>query len=395
MFTLSGNISDLPLPHILQVVGNNQMTGRLVLTRRDGQGLIVFRVGKIIYAASNAVRETFGNILINQRLISEATLMEALSRQAKSPEETRLGAILVEMGVLDWPLIEHVVRGQIERVIGDLMSWDGGFAAFEALEIPDRGEVAVDASDFILPEGLDTQAVILGILDWKWQHAERTDESGELLLTALDPEAAEHLPEEANGEELLVREGLLRKVSLGSIMAELRSPAFPGEVSLGIMKLASQRLDRGVLLLRTPRPSFRGMGQFGVENLPGTPADGVRSLRIPMGEPSVFLEVAQRRETFRGPLEQHFWNLYFVNQLGEEMPREVVVVPMVVDNRVEAVLYGDNLASGRPIRGVNELEAVMIEAGLVIEKALLEARLERLKKRRRHKPARKSILSQI
>ncbi|HKI87156.1 MAG TPA: DUF4388 domain-containing protein, partial [Thermoanaerobaculia bacterium] len=371
MFTLSGNISDLPLPHILQVIGNNQMTGRLVLTRRDGQGLIVFRDGKIIYAASNTVRETFGNILINQRLISEATLMDALSRQAKSPEETRLGTILVEMGVLEWPVIEDVVRGQIERVIGDLMGWDGGFAAFEALAIPDRGEVAVDASDFILPQGLDTQAVILGLLDWNWQRTDRTDESGEVLLSALDPNGAEESPEEATADELLVREGLLRTVSLGSIMTELRSPAFPGEVSLGIMKLASQRLDRGVLLLRTARPSLRGMGQFGVEALPGSPADGVRGLRIPIGEPSVFLEVMQRRETFKGPLEQHFWNLYFVNQLGEEIPREVVVVPMVVDDRVEAVLYGDNLPSGRPIKGINDLEAVMIEAGLVIEKSLL------------------------
>src|SRR5689334_13295952 len=162
--SLCGTLQDLPIPDLLQMIAANRKTGRLVLTRRDGHGVIAFRNGKIIYAASNSVRETLGNILLHERLITESTLLEALERQSRAAVEKRLGQVLVEMGALDEARMERVVRGQTQRVVSELMRWKSGFAKFELLQIPDHGEVEVDARDFLLEAGLAADELLLGIL---------------------------------------------------------------------------------------------------------------------------------------------------------------------------------------------------------------------------------------
>ena len=110
--SLFGNLEDLPLPYLLQTIAGNRMTGKLVLTRRDGHGLIVFRSGKIIYAATNSAREAFGNILVLRKLITVSTLTEALRRQVESTEERRLGTILLEMGAVDLPSLARVMTNR-------------------------------------------------------------------------------------------------------------------------------------------------------------------------------------------------------------------------------------------------------------------------------------------
>ncbi|MGE5232959.1 MAG: DUF4388 domain-containing protein [Acidobacteriota bacterium] len=369
MFILSGSLTDLPLPNLLQTIGSGHKTGRLVLTRRDGHAVIVFRDGKIILAATNGARESFGSILVTKRLVNESTLVDALSRQARSPTETRLGAVLVQMGALREEDVEAVLHAQVQKVISELLGWSSGFVKFEALEIPDCGEVSVVADDFVLHEGLSPDIAVLGAME---QGGPRRSDpiSGEIrLLSALGlpsgtPAAKAEPP---------------RKASLSSIMAEIRSPAFPGEVSLAILRLAAARLERGVLLQRTS-DALRGMGQFGLAGR--DPDERIRDIRIPTDEGSIFIEVLERRETYRGPLDRLYWNVEFTRRIGGELPSEVALIPMVVEDRVVMVLYGDNQPSGRPIGDLGDLEALMIEGGLIIEKALLDSRLNDLESRR-------------
>jgi len=367
MFILSGSLTDLPLPSLLQTIGAGRKTGRLVLTRRDGHACIVFRGGKIILAATNGARESFGSILVTKRLVSESTLVEALSRQARSPTETRLGAVLVEMGALHEEDVEAVLHTQVQKVISELLGWSSGFVKFEALEIPDCGEVSVVADDFVLQKGLSPDAAVLGAME---QGATRRSDSGEIRLLSVlgsTPDAA------------AARQEPPRKASLSSIMAEIRSPAFPGEVSLAILRLAAARLERGVLLRRTS-DALRGMGQFGLTGR--DPDERVRDIRIPTDEGSIFIEVLERRETYRGPIDRLYWNVEFTRRIGGELPAEAALIPMVVEDRVVMVLYGDNQPSRRPIGDLGDLEALMIEGGLIVEKALLDSRLNDLESRR-------------
>lgn len=375
--SLCGTLQDLPIPDLLQMIAANRKTGRLVLTRRDGHGVIAFRNGKIIYAASNSVRETLGNILLHERLITESTLLEALERQSRAAEEKRLGHLLVEMGALDEATMERVVRGQTQRVVSEFLRWKSGFAKFEILQIPDHGEVEVDARDFLMEAGLNPDELLLGHFGQPDRTIDASEQDMSQMLRSAPwfsgPEDEATGPTGPPGPPDPIPPSF---ASLKSIMSEIRSPAFTGEVSLGILRYAARSFTRGVLFARG-FDCFQGMGQFGIgSKVP------VREIRIPINEPSLFLEVFERQEPYRGPLDNRYWNVHLGRQLGGPTPREVVAIPMIVDSSVVLVFYGDNVPDNAPIGQIDDLELLMIEGGLVIEKALLETRLKSFEERR-------------
>ncbi len=59
---LKGKLEKYDFSDILQMLSSSGRTGKLALTQRAGQGVIVLRRGRIIYAASSSVRETLGNM---------------------------------------------------------------------------------------------------------------------------------------------------------------------------------------------------------------------------------------------------------------------------------------------------------------------------------------------
>ncbi|HEX6201543.1 MAG TPA: DUF4388 domain-containing protein, partial [Thermoanaerobaculia bacterium] len=107
--SLFGRLDDLSLPQVLQILAVNRLSGKLSVTRQDARGTIVLRDGKVIFATTNTARETVGSLLLLKRLVSVSRLTEALEIQNASPEEKRLGAILVEMGAIDPETLRQVV----------------------------------------------------------------------------------------------------------------------------------------------------------------------------------------------------------------------------------------------------------------------------------------------
>jgi hypothetical protein len=158
--SLVGRLEDLSLPDILQLIALSKRTGKLTLSRREGTGVIVCREGKIIYAASDSVRNTLGNILVTQNILGEADLLMALEAQHQSPEDKRLGSILVEKGYVDQEKLEHGIRGQFEKVIAELLAWKTGFFRFELMEAAKTEEIEVDAKDFLLQGGLSSDGIV-------------------------------------------------------------------------------------------------------------------------------------------------------------------------------------------------------------------------------------------
>lgn len=372
--SLSGKLEELPLPHLLQIISANRVTGKLSLTRRDGHGLVVFRGGKIIYAATNSARETFGNILLLRKEISASVLEEALERQGRSAVERRLGSILLEMGAIEEETLHRVMSEQVEKVLHELFAWTTGFVKFEVLEIPERGEVAVDAGDFLVDEGLPTERLVVEVMSRL--HEDGGDRLDRELQAVLGEGGAGTAPAEDPAD---LEPGDLP--TLKNLMTEIRSPAFTGEISLGILRFAARTMRRGALFQHSSG-QVTGMGQFGLENGSESADARVRKIRVPAEEPSIFLDVIERQETYRGPLERRYWNVELSRALGGGYPQEVVAVPMVVGGRVSLIFYGDDLPDGGPLPRLDELELLMIQGGLAIEKAALEMRLAALESRK-------------
>jgi hypothetical protein len=351
-----GKLEEFQLSDLLQIFSTNEKSGKLNLTRHDAQGVIVFRHGKIIYAASSSARETLGFLLVSQNLISEQQLIEALEYQHQADEEKRLGSILVDQGLLTSHAVEQTVRSQIEKVLNEFMDWTQGFFKFERLNLPDRGEVAVDAEDFILPEGLRADQVLVDI-------GTAIEERANQPVSVPEPPAVDY-------------------PSLKSIMSEIRSPEFTGEATVRILQFARTVLARGVLFF-VQQGNFTSMHQFGFEAFArGDDPDPLRRIKIPLDQPSILSSAAERKTAVSGPLDPIEWNLYLISKLGGDTPTEAVAIPLIVNSNVLLVLYGDNAGSDKPLGSFDELELLLLQAGLAMEKRLLEKRIEQYRKLR-------------
>ena len=60
-----------------------------------------------------------------------------------------------------------------------------------------------------------------------------------------------------------------------------------------------------------------------------------------------------------------------------------MVIPMIVAGTVAIVFYGDNLPDNRPIGPVDNLEFMMAEAGVALERALVNSRERSLEQMRK------------
>jgi len=348
--SLAGRLEEVELAELLHFLALNNRTGKVILGRRDAHGLVVVRVGRIVYAASSSVRETFGSILLCRGLVAPEALAQALERQHASPEGRRLGDILVETGAITGAQLQEALRQQMGLVIQELCRWRSGYFRFEVAPVASAGDIGVDAEELVVPTGVATDQILLEAM------ASQDEAGGE-------PDA---------------------RITLIEIATGPLAPALRGEVTLGLLRRASATVVRGLLLLLRGDEA-QGAGQVGLDELPD--ADEVaRSVRLPLGEPSVIAEAVERRESWRGAIPPAPANERLLLLLGGVRPTEALVVPMVLRGGVGLVLYGDNGLTGKPLGPAEEIEWALLEAGLAMERNLLERRLQDFERARGYRP---------
>jgi hypothetical protein len=118
-----------------------------------------------------------------------------------------------------------------------------------------------------------------------------------------------------------------------------------------------------------------GLGQFGMDNSGSLADDRVRRMKIPRHEPSVFRTLLEELRPCRLTPGDGPWDNYLREQLGGGAPEEVFLGPIISEGKVVAILYGDNLPDKKSVGDTEALEIFLSQAGLAMEKALLERRL--------------------
>ena len=346
--SLAGRFEEVELAELLHFLALNNRTGKISLTRHDGHGLIVVRLGRIVYAASSSVRESFGNILVCRGLVPAETVATALDRQHAAGDDRKLGHILVEMGSLTEAQLQDVIKQQTGVVVQELCRWRNGYFRFEVAPVASKGEIGVDAEDLVVADGVPTDQILLE------------------AMTRLDEEEPES------------------ESSARAIADAVFSPSLRAETTVGLLRRARAVVVRGLLLV-VRGDEVHGAGQFGLEGS-GEPDEVARSLRLPLREPSVIADAVERRETWRGPVAETPANDRLVSLLGGPRPSEAVVVPMLIREGVGLVLYGDNGTALGPIGPVEDLEWALLEAGLSMERDLLEDRMRAFEQARGFRP---------
>jgi len=558
--SLVGNLEDLGLGEILQIVSLSRKSGILTLCSRGREGIIVFRHGQVIRATSPAYREGLGEVLVRKGLIDHGLLRRALSIQKGEGFREKLGTILIKYFQLPAATIEEVVREQIENVVYSLFDWTEGAFNFELqdnVEVVDN--IEMDPTQFMLDQGLNPQLLAMEgsrLSDEKNNKIEDLqvskspsrvilppDEKTDPAFNLLEPAtlfSATPLVAETNDKPILVmvddnaatREALVislqeggyavysfarsedaitklatlyrvgrrpavlvdlimpklggagilggvellelikdnfpdipvlamadyhnseaeqkvrrmkfplimkprridisdgdllqdfvtrllaelaqigsggnsaeltDSVNLGDVLRlemgeesfpssgpvvqstgisllrrmleELNNPSLGGDIILLVLRFATEFMNRAVIFI-VKEEEIVGLGQFGIEDNDGSADSKVRKMKMPRKENSLFNQVVETRISVKINLDDSLWNRYLYGQLGGGAPTEAFVGPIVSEGKVVALLYGDNLPEQRPIGDTDSLEIFLSQAGLAMEKAILQRRLK-------------------
>ena len=182
--SLAGNLEDMPLQDILQIVHHSKKSGTLHLKAPTADGTVVFLDGSIIQAFSSSERLDLGEVLIEQGCIDPDELQGALQSQDESDGGHRLGSILVEKGLVQFADIENAVKAQIHAAIEELVRWNSGSFNLDLEGVPRYDSISLAMDDLVHPEGLDTQHVLIEAL-------RRWDQDGQDQPVATSPPGAE------------------------------------------------------------------------------------------------------------------------------------------------------------------------------------------------------------
>ena len=216
---LNGNLEDMPLQDILQIIHHSQKSGTLFLTGPNGEGTVVFRDGTVVQSFSPTGRIDIGKSLMEGGQITEAVLSKAITLQNQNSLGQRLGSILVEMGAVEFKDIEDVVSQQIQSALNVLLSWREGSFNLVLEAVPTYDEISVALDEFTLPRGMDTQHLLLEALR-TWDEQNR-DASG----APAQAEASSGIDEMPEAEPSSVLTGLTESFADIQLDVPLDSPA--------------------------------------------------------------------------------------------------------------------------------------------------------------------------
>ena len=155
--------------------------------------------------------------------------------------------------------------------------------------------------------------------------------------------------------------------------ARIRDGAGRGEVLSQVLDFAAQRFSR-VALFGVQGERAVGVAQLGLSRA-GGPDDAVlRELALASREPAWFRRVIETRQPLRSaPTDAGDQRLAVL--LGNEIPLEAYVAPIVTGERVVALLYADNLPGCEPLADSGSLEVLLDAAGIALDRAVLERTL--------------------
>ena len=196
--SLVGNLEDLGLGEILQIVSLSRKTGVLSLQSRGREGAVVFRQGQVVRATSSTYQQSLGEVLIQKGVIHLSSLRKALALQQESGFRERLGVILIKNFGIAQEVIEEVVCEQIENVVFSLFAWIEGRFEFEIQEhIETVDDTKLDPLQFMLDQGLNPQFLAMEgtrILDEQRHAIETASVAAENCSNAADLVAEARVP---------------------------------------------------------------------------------------------------------------------------------------------------------------------------------------------------------
>jgi len=161
---------------------------------------------------------------------------------------------------------------------------------------------------------------------------------------------------------------------LRRIVGDLRSGLISTTISLSLMNIISESVERAVLFL-VRRDGLVALGAFG--NSPsGQPlAQLTRGLRLPLTQKNALTDGLNDGQVHSVQFEDASFPESFGAVVGKPRSGQCAVFPVLGGQRVIALVYADNGLSNRVIEEIDILELAASQAGLAFENELLRRQM--------------------
>jgi hypothetical protein len=371
--SLAGRLEDLALSDVFQILSIGRKTGTLTIKGSRGTALVVFKNGMIVRAETDDLEKSLADNLREAGLIKDTVFHLAAEVKKKLPSKS-MADILFELGSVSRNMLEQVTRKRIENVICHLLPWEDGDFQFEPDDLAIEDKTALPDLGWELGKGLSPEYLLM-------EGARVQDESAQSSFVSADefslkePGAAE----EGGWEEDWEAPQAERKdiSALKALTQELRFPNSASEITLLILRFASDIFQRGVLFM-AGRNELVGLGQFGLEIEHAD--EKIRETVLNLGKSGFLKKVVTEQIPFKGMLEKDEITKLLVNKLGGGWPSEAAFFPVIAEGMVVALLYADNASAGEAMPETEGLEIFISQAGMALEKSLLQRRIQEMEK---------------
>lgn len=366
--SLVGRLEDLGLSDIFQILSVGRKTGILIIKGSQGSAMIVFKNGLVVKGESSIGGNTIGDDLLKNGHIKKSTLDMAVEVRRQLPKKS-VADILNELGAVRKDVLEKAARKRIEKVVCHILQWQDGDFQFELEDLNVNGKVDLADPGWEVSKGLSPEYLLM-------EGARVYDESSHGLLIE---EEQEETSEETDWDSDWGAGGGRKDISsLAALTQELRFPNSTSEITLLILRFASEIFQRGVLFMVGDN-KISGLGQFG---LGMDDADQkIRQTVLSYNNSPFLADIIKEGRHYKGPVEKDKGMEAMLKELGEYWPSEAAIFPLVAEGKVVALLYADNLPEDREIGETEGLEIFISQAGLALEKAILHRRLQEFEKK--------------
>lgn len=375
--SLVGRLEDLALADIFQILSIGKKTGTLLIESEKGNSFIVFKNGLIVRAETDMLDGNIGHELIKKNIVKERVFNIALEVKKELPLKP-IAEILLELGSVNRDVLDKAAKKRIERVIYRILLANRGAFRFE----PDNLDIGninrVVDTGWEVSKGISPEYLLMEGARVQDEEMQKED-----LGKGLTDEAEGETWEDDWGEHAAPAE---RKdiSALKSLTQELRFPNSTSEITLLVLRFASDIFQRGVLFMVGDEGEMTGLGQFGLDIERAD--ERIRETILVFRDSAFVNKIIESGQSHKGALEKDLVTEKLIKELGGGWPPEAAFFPVITEGKVVALLYCDNANSGEGFSESEGLEIFISQAGLALEKSLLQRKLQDMQKAQKMSP---------
>ncbi|HEY0710895.1 MAG TPA: DUF4388 domain-containing protein [Polyangia bacterium] len=149
--SITGDLRSFQLFDVLEFLRLQKKTGSLVVSSRQGAGMLRLCNGALTSASAPRVKR-LGDVLVDSHVITRAQLESALEHQREDPHENMesLGEVLLREKYIDQARLTVAIRRQVMAALEEMLKWHEGAFSFHPALAGELPPIAMDLQEVMM-----------------------------------------------------------------------------------------------------------------------------------------------------------------------------------------------------------------------------------------------------